>query len=203
MSHAFSRQRATPSDRPDPRTDPAPAYAPVVTAASDPAAPRRMPFLIRRDGVWLYRGSPITRKEMVCLFAALLSRDDDGRFWLKTPTERGIIEVEDAPFIAVELDWTGDGPRQELTLRTNVDELITIGPEHRLRVAHDLLTCEPTPYLHVRGSTDHPVEARICRAVYYELVALAVPGCVHGRQMLGVWSCGCFFPLGEMSPDET
>ena len=42
------------------------------------------------------------------------------------------------------------------------------------------------------------MEARIGRAVYYELVALAVPELVGGRQMLGVWSCRRFFPLGEM-----
>jgi hypothetical protein len=68
-------------------------------------------------------------------------------------------------------------------------------------VAHDLLTCEPTPYIAVRpgGEPGAPwIEARIGRAVYYELVALAVPGVVQGRCMLGVWSCGVFFALGEM-----
>src|SRR6516162_11777009 len=64
-----------------------------------------LPFLIRRDGTWLYRGSPINRKELVCLFASVLKREADGSFWLETPAERGRIEVEDAPFIAVELDW--------------------------------------------------------------------------------------------------
>jgi hypothetical protein len=32
-------------------------------------------------------------------------------------------------------------------------------------------------------------------------VALAVPAWVHGRQMLGVWSQGHFFSLGEL-PDS-
>ena len=105
--------------------------------------------------------------------------------------------------MAVELDWTGVGTDQVLTFRTNVDQLITAGPEHPIRVAHDLLTCEPTPYLQVRaGGGRHPVEARIGRAVYYELVALAEPGMVMGRQMLGVWSQGVFFTLGEMPPAD-
>jgi hypothetical protein len=34
--------------------------------------------------------------------------------------------------------------------------------------------------------------------VYYELVAIAVPGCVRGKPKLGVWSCGVFFPLGDL-----
>jgi hypothetical protein len=162
-----------------------------------------LPFLIRRDGSWLYRGSVIGRKELVCLFASVLRRDEDGVFWLETPVERGRIEVEDAPFIAVELDWTGEGRRQVLSFRTNVDQIVTAGPDHPIRVAHDLLTCEPTPYLTVRGGAGRlAVEARIARAVYYELVALAEPRLVGGRRMLGVWSCSTFFPLGEMPPGE-
>ncbi len=157
----------------------------------------------RRDGTWLYRGSPIGRKELVCLFSSVLKRDADGAFWLETPAERGRIAVEDAPFVAVELDWTGDGRQQLLSFRTNVDQVVTAGPEHPIRVAHDLLTCEPTPYIHVRNGTgDWAVEARIGRAVYYELVALGVPEWVGCRRMLGVWSAGQFFPLGELPPNE-
>ena len=165
-------------------------------------APREcgpLPFLIKRDGSWLYRGSPIGRKELVCLFSSVLKRQADGSFWLETPAERGPIEVEDAPFMAVELDWCGLGRDQILNFRTNVDQIIAAGPEHPIRVAHDLLTCEPTPYLLVRaGDGRWPVEARICRAVYYELVALAETEIIEGRTMLGVWSNRRFFPLGEV-----
>ena len=177
-----------------------------LDASPRPARPRRppvecgdLPFRIRRDGTWLYRNSPIGRKELVCLFASVLKRDADGAFWLETPAERGRIEVEDAPFVAVELDWTGEGRQQKLSFRTNVDQIVTAGPDHPLRVSHDLITCEPTPYLLVRPGDGAPaIEARINRAVYYELVALGVPELVAGRTMLGVWSCGRFFALGEM-----
>lgn len=157
-----------------------------------------LPFLIRRDGTWLYRGSPIDRKELVCLFSSVLKREPDGSYWLETPAERGRIEVEDVPFVAVELDWNGDGHHQSLSFRTNVDEVVTAGPDHPIRVAHDILTCEPTPYILVRPG----IEARINRAVYYELVALGVPEWVGCRRMLGVWSCGKFFPLGELPSGE-
>ncbi len=174
------------------------------------AKPRRtrvecgeLPFVIKRDGTWLYRGSPIGRKELVCLFSTVLKREADGSFWLETPAERGKIEVEDAPFVAVELDLTGTGHDQVLSFRTNTDQIVTAGPEHPIRIAHDLLTCEPTPYLHVRdGAGVAPVEARISRAVYYELVALAEPGMVRGQRVLGVWSRGKFFSLGELSSCE-
>ena len=135
----------------------------------------------------------------MCLFASVLKRAADGSFWLETPVERGRIEVEDAPFVAVELDWTGNGRHQILSFRTNVDQVVTAGPDHPIRIAHDLLTCEPTPYIRVRpGEGDWAVEARMNRAVYYELVALAVPEWVGCRRMLGVWSRGRFFPLGEL-----
>jgi hypothetical protein len=177
-----------------------------------PQAPRRaprvpiecgdLPFLIRRDGTWLYRGSPINRKELVCLFASVLRRDAEGDWWLQTPAERGRIEVEDAPFVAVELEWGGDGRRQTLSFRTNTDQVVTAGPDHPIRMSHDLLTCEPTPYILLRsGDGAHGIEARVNRAVYYELVALAVPEYVGPHLMLGVWSSGQFFPLGFM-PDE-
>lgn len=184
--------------------DPGAISAPVRPHGPSPLMRQRiecgnLPFIICRDGTWLYRGTPIPRKELVCLFSSILKRAEDGSFWLETPAERGRIEVEDAPFMAVELDWIGCGRSQKLSFRTNVDEVLTAGPEHPIRVAHDLITCEPRPYLRVRHGAGHlDIEARISRAVYYELVALAEPHMVGCRRMLGVWSCSQFFPLGEM-----
>jgi hypothetical protein len=181
-----------------------------ATMAPPETKPRRvrtecgdLPFLIKRDGTWMYRGTPINRKELVCLFSSVLKREEDGSFWLETPAERGRIEVEDAPFVAVELGWTGSGTDQVLSFRLNIDQMVTAGPDHPIRVAHDLLTCEPTPYLRVRDGLGVPaVEARIGRAVYYELVALAVPGMIGCRPVLGVWSCGKFFSLGDLPRGE-
>lgn len=169
------------------------------------ARPRRpvdcghLPFLIRRDGTWLYRGSPIGRKELVCLFASVLRRESDGSYWLETPAERGRIDVEDVPFVAVELEWSGRGQDQRLSFRTNVDQVVTADAEHPIRVAHDLLTCRPTPYLLLRAGADvrASIEARISRPVYYELAALAEPGWVGSRRVLGVWSCRRFFTLSD------
>ena len=187
-----------------PRSGGAPvSLPPPVIRRRVPFEHGTLPFLIRRDGAWLYQGSPILRKEMVCLFASVLRRDAEGGWWLRTPAEQGRIEVEDAPFVAVELDWSGDGRQQKLSFRTNVDQVVTAGPEHPIRMSHDLLTCEPTPYILVRpGEGPHAIEARVNRAVYYELVALAVPEYVGAHLMLGVWSSGHFFPLGRMPADE-
>lgn len=53
------------------------------------------------------------------------------------------------------------------------------------------------------GAAKHlGVEARISRATYYELVALAVPEWAGNKRVLGVWSRGQFFSLGELPPGE-
>ena len=78
-------------------------------------------LFIRADGVWLYRGSPITRLPLVKLFASVLRRDADGRHYLVTPAEKVDVGVADAPFLAVEMEVAGAGSAQTLIFRTNLN----------------------------------------------------------------------------------
>src|SRR5713101_7216719 len=123
---------------------------------------------IARDGAWFYRGSAINRMPLVKLFASVLRREPDGLYWLVTPAERGRVTVEDVPFIAVAVDREGEGRDQNLIFRTNLDEIVTAGPDHKLRVetADD---GTPAPYILVRPG----LEARLVRSVFYALVELA------------------------------
>ncbi len=148
---------------------------------------------IDRDGVWYYEGSPIHRQSLVCLFASVLRRDQDGGYWLVTPAEIGRIEVEDAPFIAVELYVAGTGTEQILSIRTNVDEIVTIDKDHPITIMTDPVTGEPSPYVRLRPG----IEARLSRSVFYQLVALGVEERIDGAHILGVWSSGLLFPLGS------
>jgi hypothetical protein len=143
---------------------------------------------IRADGVWLYRDSPIARPALVKLFAGVLRKDADGRHYLVTPAEKIDVAVDDAPFLAVEMEVRGPGADQSLIFRTNVDDIVTAGPEHPLRFAIEPHTGGLKPYLLVRGR----LEALATRALCYDLVELAVG--MEGRG-LGVWSGGAFFPL--------
>ncbi|UMM63596.1 DUF1285 domain-containing protein [Aristophania vespae] len=164
-----------------------------------------LPFHICRDGTWLYRGSPIKRKALICLFASLLRRDSMGRYWLKSTTESGLIHVEDVPFMAIELDFRGKCNRhQTLCFRTNVDELICLGEDHPLICDWDRpLEDSTVPYIHVRdGEGDKPILARVSRALLFELAALATIGHVNGKACLGVWSRNCFFPLSRLADKE-
>ncbi|HEX8442826.1 MAG TPA: DUF1285 domain-containing protein [Allosphingosinicella sp.] len=142
---------------------------------------------IAEDGTWFHEGSPIGREAMVRLFSTILRREPDGRFVLVTPVEKLDIEVEDAPFVAVEMKSEGQGRDRSLAFRLNVGELVMAGPEHPLR--SEPRGNGPHPYLQVRPGLD----ARIVRSVYYELAELAL---AEGGDPPGLWSGGVFFPLG-------
>jgi hypothetical protein len=73
--------------------------------------------------------------------------------------------VEDAPFVAVRVDRTGEA----LAFTTNVGDVVEAGPDHPIRVEMDAETGEPRPYVHVRAG----LEALISRPVFYELVEMA------------------------------
>jgi hypothetical protein len=143
---------------------------------------------IARDGTWFHEGSPIGRPAMVRLFSTILRREPDGGYVLVTPVEKLSIEVEDAPFVAVELKSEGDGEGRSLAFRLNTGDVVIAGPDHPLRVEER--EDGPHPYLAVRAG----LEALIARAVYYELAELAL---AEGRDLPGLWSDGAFFALEQ------
>jgi hypothetical protein len=146
---------------------------------------------IAADGTWYHEGRPIRRMALVRLFASVLRREADGDYWLVTPVERARIRVDDAPFLAVELKAEGAGEGQRLSFRTNLDEWVTAGPDHPIACRAQPGGREPAPYLLVRDG----LEAKLSRAVYYELAERAVELGRGGRPRLGVHSEGAFFPL--------
>jgi uncharacterized protein len=168
--------RAQASDRPPPVEIWNPPYCGDIGMA------------IGVDGTWFYQGSPIGRKPLVKLFSRVLRRDLDGRHFLVTPVEKVDIAVADAPFLAVEMEVAGAGTAQDLIFRTNVDDIVRCGPDHPLRFAVEDRSGGLKPYLHVRGR----LEALVTRALYYDLVELAVE---DDAGQLGVWSGGVYFPL--------
>ncbi|TXH37339.1 MAG: DUF1285 domain-containing protein [Rhodospirillaceae bacterium] len=154
---------------------------------------------IARDGTWFYRGSPIARKPLVKLFSTVLRREDDGAYWLVTPAERGRVQVDDAPFTAVELMASGNGQEQVLSFRTNVDDVVTVDARHPIRVDYVTGEGEPSPYVAVRDGLD----ALILRSVFYHLVELGEARRMNESEVFGVWSKGDFFPLGTLDWLET
>ena len=106
------------------------------SSATERSLPPLQDFGIRiaRDGTWHHAGTPFPRIALAKLFARVLQRAEDGRYMLVTPVERGVIEVEDAPFVAVELRVDREGQEQRLSFRTNLDDWVTADAEHPIRV---------------------------------------------------------------------
>ena len=138
---------------------------------------------IDREGVWYHEGTRIQRQPLVDLFATILRREDD-EYYLVTPAEKMKIRVEEAPFIAVDLDVRGQGVSKQLLFSTNVGDYVVADQDH------PIVMREERPFLHIRDG----LEARIQRSVFYRLVE-------EGEQQgddLFVYSDGNGFNLGSV-----
>ena len=121
-----------------------------------------MDLVIREDGAWVHEGTPIGRPALVRLLSRVLRNDEDG-YVLVTPVEKISIEVEDVPFLIVDIDREGE----LLRARTNVGDEALIGPDHPLEMrAGDDADDAPRPYVRIRGD----LWARFARPAYYRLI---------------------------------
>ncbi len=151
---------------------------------------------IARDGTWFHQNSPIGRPALVKLFSTILRRDPD-RYVLVTPVEMIAIEVEDAPFMAVELVVDESPAGRVLKFRTNVDDWVIADSAHPL-------SFEPgesgglKPYLEVRAG----LRALVKRALFYDLVELGETRDIGGQLMYGVASAGEFFVMAPAADIE-
>jgi hypothetical protein len=182
---------------------PAPDLAALTLAElAEAAAARRLPpveqwtptqtgdslMRIAADGTWFHDGGQITRPAMVRAFSALLMREDDGRHYLLTPIEKLSIAVDDAAFLATDMQVRHDSAgRAVLAFRLNTDEVLLAGPDHRLRTAGTADV--PAFYLGVR----HGTEARLNRSTYAQLIDQALT--VSPPEALAVESAGLRFAL--------
>jgi len=176
------------TDKPDLK-----AVAAAAQAAARPLPPVHLwnptrvgeiDIVIRKDGSWTHEGGVIGREALVRLFSTILRKEAGGTY-LVTPYEKLRITVEDAPFVAVRVDRTGEA----LRFVTNVGDEVEAGPDHPIRVVEDG-SGEPRPYVHVRDG----LEALISRPVFYELAEMG-----EARDgELGLVSKGAWFPLGRV-----
>lgn len=145
---------------------------------------------IGSDGTWFYQKTPIGRLALVKLFASVLKREDD-RYFLVTPVEKCGIVVDDAPFLAVEMEVAEEDGQPALGFRTNVDDVVACGPDHPLRFEQEPGTGGLKPYVHVRRG----LWAKVARPVFYDLVELGEERSIGGTPMFGVSSRGAFFAM--------
>ena len=151
---------------------------------------------IAADGTWFYCGSPIGRLPLVKLFSSILRNDGD-RYVLVTPVEKVGIRVDDAPFLAVEMQVDRNGGDSRLILRTNVEDVVTVDEQHPLRFERGAAE-GLKPYVRVRGD----LWALVKRALFYDLVDLGTTESWRDEEWFGVRSSGVFFPMCPASEIE-
>src|SRR5262249_44459481 len=111
---------------------------------------------IAADGTWDYMKKAIGRPAPGRLFSSVLKREAN-KYFLVTPVEKVGIAVDDAPFLAVEMQARDQTGGRVLRFRTNVDDWVDCGPDHALRFEPEAGTGGLKPYLHVR----HDLWARL------------------------------------------
>lgn len=121
---------------------------------------------------------------MVRLFATILRHDDDG-YYLVTPQEKLLIQVDCLPLVATQVEQATDPQRLIFTINTG--EMVTASREHPLLVREQ--AGEPLPSIHVRDR----LEALIHRNVFYQLVEMAE----ERQHELVIASEGLEFSLGH------
>jgi uncharacterized protein len=163
----------------------------------NPAYCGEIDMRIAADGTWFYQGTPIGRPALVKLFASILKREGE-KYFLVTPVEKCGIMVDDAPFMAVELQVEHRRTERQLCFRTNVDDWIACGAGHPLRFEQETATGGLKPYLYIRRN----LWAKVVRTVFYELVELGEAREVAGTLMFGVASGGQFYAMAPASTLE-
>ncbi|QCE34260.1 DUF1285 domain-containing protein [Acetobacteraceae bacterium] len=157
----------------------------------------RLPFRIARDGRWYYKSELIKEREAQKFLASMLMRDEAGNYFLQTPSGKGFIEVEDVPYIAMRMQFSGlCERRQSISLMTNIGKIYCVGPDHPLFCQFSKEEGRASVYLRLtEDEKKAPILARLSKAVIFELGALSAVHFLDGKECMGVWSRGQFFPI--------
>jgi len=157
----------------------------------DPPYSGEIDIRIASDGSWHHEGKPIERDSLVKLFASILKHEADDEYYLVSPVEKFRIQVDDAPFLATEVETQYCEAELLLIFTTNLGDRIVADETHPIEV--DERNGEPRPYLSVRDN----LLALISRNLFYQLVELAETHQEKGKQVLRLRSGGCWFRLGS------
>ena len=129
-----------------------------------PALSGDIAIRITAEGDWYHEGGKIERAALVRLFASILRREDDGQYYLVTPTEKWRIEVELHPLMVIDINVQEEGGKLVAVLNTG--KRVDVDETHRLypdAAADDIAVLQ----------LDHGLTAMFNRAAWYRLVALA------------------------------
>lgn len=163
-----------------------------LLASWNPPLVGDMDITIAADGRWIHQGRVIQRQRLVKLFAGILRREKDGEYYLVTPEEKWRVQVEDLPFVAVDVQSAAAQPAPILRFRTNLGEIVAADAEHPIETPLD--DGRPRP----RIGMGRGLAARINRNVFYWLVEMGRRVEGRGGQRLVVDSGAASFDLGAL-----
>jgi len=117
---------------------------------------------IDREGLWYYRGSEMTRREIIRLFYRNLIRDDSGRYSIKIGTQNYPVDVEDTAYVV----WSVRYSREAKNTGEYFDLLLSDDGIERLDPGTLTIGADNIPYCRVLNGR---FEARFSKSAYYAL----------------------------------
>ena len=155
---------------------------------------------IGRDGTWYYKGSAIQRKPMVCLFASILKRGGGRRLLAGNAGRARPDRGRGRPL------RRGRAVLARLRLRRRRAAAMPDLPHQPRRDGHrrratTRSACSSARERASRGPTSRsapasrPASAARCSTNWWRWPNREM---LEGREVLGVWSEGTFFPIDEM-----
>ncbi|HWP91269.1 MAG TPA: DUF2946 family protein [Thermodesulfobacteriota bacterium] len=113
-------------------------------------------FFIDKEGNWFQDGIPVLHRWTYLHNNRLLSRDEEGRYYVDEGSGRLYVKVEDTPFVVKMVDMREDGFYAILNDET----------EEKLDLGKLWMNEENVAYTKVKNDR---YEARLLRPAYYEL----------------------------------
>ncbi len=118
-----------------------------------------------REFVIQIKGTVIERVSLVNLFASILRREDDGDYYLVTPSEKWRIKVELHPLLVTDVDQVEEGDQTLLQITLNTGQQLLLGEDYPLSL-------EPSRAQVAVVALRHGLTALFNRAAWYRLVDL-------------------------------
>jgi hypothetical protein len=131
-----------------------------------PAPSGDIPIRINNQGTWYHDGGEIKREALVHLFASILRREEDGEYYLVTPSEKWRIEVESHPLLVTDINALDLAGVQALEATLNTGKRVLVSEQHPLFL-------DPAVGDIAVLSLPHGLTALCTRSAWYRLVDLA------------------------------
>ncbi len=132
----------------------------------DPPLSGDIDIRIAADGDWFHEGTRIERDALVRLFASILRREEDGKYYLVTPVEKWRIQVELHPLIVTDVDDVSTSEEAALNATLNTGKVVEVG------ATHGLFLEAAVGDVAVLG-LDYGLSALFSRPAWYRLVEMA------------------------------